>query len=314
MEVVALKQPQRKIAIFGTTPSRMQGPYQDDSGWERWTIGPGGKDAHNWDRLLECHTVWPLNFGELRDDKSYLDDLSKEERPVYTIVPMKQAMEKWAAGHGKDEAWLKQNVRGDWKSNVVIDREALYEKHGRLWFQSSIDYWLCMAIEEGATEMGCWGIDLESGEEYLSQYISARHWLDIARTFCGIPVQLPPGCGLDREITPYPNRYETHLALVMEKKDAHLNGIIERQTAEYEGLRTEVSRAEGAFLALKQISENPNHKPDDLKAMMADFEKRMHDMNHHLQAATANLNHMKGEKSATEYYRRMYTCGMVDPT
>ena len=35
----------RKIAIFGTTPSRMQGPINEKD-WEIWTIGPGGKDVH----------------------------------------------------------------------------------------------------------------------------------------------------------------------------------------------------------------------------------------------------------------------------
>ena len=53
---------ERKIAILGTTPSRMQAPI-DDPSWEIWTIGPGGKDAHRWDRLFELHNTWPWDFG-----------------------------------------------------------------------------------------------------------------------------------------------------------------------------------------------------------------------------------------------------------
>lgn len=50
----------RKIAIMGTTPSRMLGPI-DDPEWDIWTIGPGGKDTHSWDRLFEVHHIWPEN-------------------------------------------------------------------------------------------------------------------------------------------------------------------------------------------------------------------------------------------------------------
>ena len=60
----------KPVAIFGTTPSRMEGPVNDES-WDRWTIGPGGMDMHGWERLYEVHGMWPENFAE------YLDTLSK---------------------------------------------------------------------------------------------------------------------------------------------------------------------------------------------------------------------------------------------
>ena len=67
--------PEKKIAILGTTPSRLQGPIAEDSGWEIWTIGPGGKDAHRFDRLFEVHGWWPKDFD------GYLNDLSKIKPP-----------------------------------------------------------------------------------------------------------------------------------------------------------------------------------------------------------------------------------------
>ena len=68
-----------QIAICGTTPSRGMAPINDPT-WQIWTIGPGGKDAHRWERLFEVHHVWPDNFAE------YLNDLSNVKPPqmVYT--------------------------------------------------------------------------------------------------------------------------------------------------------------------------------------------------------------------------------------
>jgi len=297
--------PTRKIGIFGTTPSRMQGPIKDET-WEIWTIGPGGKDAHRWERLYEMHNEWPLNFGELENDKSYLDDLSKVEKPqrVYTLRNMKEATKKWATRHDKDDAWLNANIRGNWEANVVIDRERYFEKYRRMLFQSSIDYALCMAIEEGATEIGCWGIDLESGEEYISQHWSCSIWLMMAE-LAGIKLRLPPGCGLDRDLTPYPDRYETHLALTLEKKHAWLGEMIGRQENEFDQARISAYRTEGAILMLRQKGA----PAEEIKK----GEDELNRLNGVIGQLAANVNQLKGERSATRYYRRMYCWGMLEP-
>ena len=59
------KLPTKKIAICGTCPSRTQAPINDPE-WEIWTIGPGGKNIHRWDRLFEIHGTasWPEGFAE----------------------------------------------------------------------------------------------------------------------------------------------------------------------------------------------------------------------------------------------------------
>lgn len=314
-KTLALKPTTRKIAILGTTPSRGQAPL-DDPEWEIWTIGPGGKDLHRWERLFETHTVWPLEFGEKQDGKSYLDDLSRVTAPqsVYTLQPMGPAMERWARDHGRDRAWLKEHVTGGWSSNVVIDREALYDKYCRMVFQSSIDYCLATAIEEGATDIGCWGIDLEAGEEYVSQWASAKVWLMLAR-LAGINIHLPVGSGLERDITPYPTRYETHLALTLEKKQGWLESLVAQREGEFDQLRLEVARLEGALLlmrsflnpdVLKEFTENPVSR-------IQIGEQELTQMNIKAGQAAANVNHQKGELSATLYLRRMYCWGMGEP-
>ena len=306
--------PSRKIAIFGTTPSRMEGPVNGQNDWERWTIGPGGKDTHGWDRLFEIHGTWPEDF------KGYLNDLSKIKSPqsVYTLWPMTSKMEEWAHGHNKDVKWLSETIEGDWSSNVVVDRDALYEKYGRMWFSSSISYCLALAIDEGATDIGCWGIDLESGEEYISQHMGCKHFLDLAKAV-GINLHFPAGCGLMRDLNPYPDRYETHLALTLEKKHKWLGGIIAQQEPQYENLKADLHRQEGALLCIRNIvaragGKDITLKPEELAAEMKGGEAHLNKINQELGQAAANINHLKGEQSATQYYRRMYCWGVTDPT
>ncbi len=303
----------RKIAIFGTTPSRMEGPINGEEGWERWTIGPGGKDAHDWERLFEVHGTWPEDF------KDYLNDLSqvKSPRQVMTLWPMIPKMEEWAQDHGKDAAWLKKTIKGNWKSNVVIDREALFDRYGRTWFSSSISYCIALAIEEGATDIGCWGIDLESGEEYISQHMGCKHFLDLARAV-GINIHLPAGSGLTRDLNPYPDRYETHLALTLEKKHKWLGDILAQQEPRYEGMKADLYRQEGALLCLRNIMSQHQGKsvtltPEDMQKELAAGEGKLGELNAALGQMAANINHLKGEQSATQYYRRQYVWGVTDP-
>ena len=228
---------------------------------------------------------------------------------------MKQAMENWAAEHGKDLDWLKKHVRGNWSANVLIDKETLFEKYCRMLFQSSIDYCLCQAIEEKPTDIGCWGIDLESGEEYINQWFSAKVWLMLAR-LQGINIHLPPGSGLERDITPYPTRYETHLALTFQKKHEQLQGMLGQQEPQYEAMRAEAHKIEGSLLILrrllsdKEFTKQFNENPEEL---LRTGEQELIQKNQLLGQAAATINTLKGELSATDFYRRMYCYGKHEP-
>lgn len=295
----------KKIAILGTTPSRMEAPVGDD-GWEIWTIGPGGKDLHRWDRLYETHTVWPEDFS------GYLNDLSKVERPrtVRSIVPMKSRMEHWAHRCGKDEAWLKATITGDWSANEVIDRELLFERYRKMWFSTSICYALVDAIESGTKTIGCFGIDLESDEEHVAQFVGCAHFLDIARLI-GIDIVLPSGCGLECDLNPYPDRYETHLALTYEKKLKLLAALIVQAEQEVAGRRMMIHRIEGAVLKLQEIRQS---KPDAIDiSVISAGEQELARLNAEFCQVVSRLDRLHGEKSATEFYVRKFTWGMFDP-
>ena len=304
----------KQIAILGTTPSRLDAPIQDPD-WAIWTIGPGGKDAHRWDRLYETHTVWPEDFAD------YLNSLSNVKAPqiVRSIVPMKIRMEHWAHRCGKDAAWLTEKVTGDWSANSVIDREPLFDRYRKMWFSTSICYAIVDAMEDHvargsvpkSTIIGMFGIDLESDEEHISQFIGAAHFLDICRLI-GIDLVLPAGSGLERDLNPYPDRYETFLALTYEKKLKLLNGLIAQCEQEVEGRRMMLHRIEGALLKVREIKTAHPESVDD--QMMAAGEAELNKTSAEFFSLRTRLDQLRGEKSATEYYQRMFTWGMFDPS
>src|SRR3990167_85995 len=298
---IASPRRERKIAIFGTTPSRMEGPIQDDSGWERWTIGPGGKDAHGWERLFEVHGVWPADF------RDYLNDLSKTEPPKQiAVLPQPDTpAETW---EGAVERWRRQHnlapdcLEGKWNAIVRYPRETILERYTRrMWFSSSIAWLIVLAIEERATDIGLWGIDLESGEEYISQFVGCAHFIDLAR-LAGINIHLPKGCGLLRDPAPYPDRYETLLALTLEKKVKWIQHHLGQMEPQYEDMKADIHRQEGRLMTLREFNGPADKLHEVEQALMGN--------NRLLGQMACNINQLKGEVGATQFYQRMFVWGM----
>lgn len=218
--------PTKKIAILGTCPSRLTAPIGDIS-WDIWTIGPGGKNSNRWSTLFEIHGngTWPEGFAQ------YLHELKNEKPPkrIFTEEPM-----------------------ADWPANIVFPKEQLYNKYGRKWFTSSIAYAEALALEEQVTDLGLFGIDLESGEEYRSQFDGCRYFLDLAR-LAGVNVYLPKGCGLLRDPMPYPNSYETHLAQTLQSKIDYLSQLAGQKRGQHGQLAAEINHIDGEIAAFNFI-------------------------------------------------------------
>jgi len=208
----------KKVIILGTCPSRELAPIEDKT-WEVWTIGPGGKNVQRWERLFELHGAasWPQGF------RHYLEELKsvKPPRIIYTEAAMP-----------------------DWPASQVINRDGLFAKYGRMWFQSQISYALAVALEENVTAIGIYGIDLEAGEEYRSQFTSAKYFMNLAQ-LAGIDVIVPEGCGLLRDPNPYPDTWETHLAQTLRSKSDHLQGLLNMKMQQVEQLKLEIAQLNG---------------------------------------------------------------------
>lgn len=295
-----------KVIVLGTTPSRFSAPIADES-WKVWTIGPGGKDANRWDRLFEIHGShethsWPEDF------KGYLNDLSNVKPPqeVWMMDTAEQSMGWWSHRHKKTPSQLKADITGDWSAVKVIDRDGLFRKYGRMWFSSSISWCIAQAIEEGVTDLWLAGIDLESGEEYISQFVGAKFFITYAR-LKGINVYMPKGCGLERDPTAYPDRYETEMANAvyarLERGNAMLNGI----RAEYDKHLAEQYRIEGRVQMLREIGgEGPLKTAEALEAAYREQIAKVG-------TAAAQINSLAGEMGAFEFFRHRYVMNLHDP-
>ena len=177
--------------------------------WRRiWTWGKFALSAeeagipydYRWDRLFEIHQIWDENH------QGYIKDLAKIKPPriVNTIIPL------------------------DGSAIQVLDRPYLFEKYGACWLSSTIAYAMACAIDLKPKVIGLWGIDMESREEFVSQFLGVRHFMDLAK-YIGIEIIQPNECLMRREPNPYPDSFETIQYLTAERKAASLVDKIQRQ-------------------------------------------------------------------------------------
>lgn len=167
----------RKIAILGSAESTRDDAPFDDPSWEIWGLAWRYYDHERMDRCFEIHDeyLWPrytkaeLYGAWLKDPRS----ASGDPVEVYTL-PQVQARYPGCKPYPFDAA-----------------RDLM----GRTYFTSSFSYMLALAILEGATEIGIWGVDLVDGEEYEYQRPAAEYLLGIARAK-GIEVTIPPTSSL----------------------------------------------------------------------------------------------------------------------
>jgi hypothetical protein len=183
-----LLKPEKKIAIVGCSDSKDQAPFNDPS-WEIWAMNNAFITTPRRTRWFEIHPIkfdgkdyWRRKLikpgifeyskefrGQLVND--YMKDLAALDIPVYMqrhwdIIP-------------KSEAYPLQDV---------------ITKFGN-YFTNSVSYMIALAIMEGATEIGCFGVDMATGSEYGPQRPSCEFFLGIAAGL-GILLTIPPTADL----------------------------------------------------------------------------------------------------------------------
>jgi hypothetical protein len=168
--------PEKKIAILGFADSWKQAPFADDT-VEMWGLNELHKYVPRWDRWFELHdsetlgaTVRDLSEGE---QKRHLEWLSRE--------------------HGKP-IYMQPQFVGRFPNAIAYPLEAMCQTFGR-YFTSSIGYMVALAISEGATWIGLYGIDLASDIEYPHQRPNTEYLIGLARGK-GIHVEIAPGAAV----------------------------------------------------------------------------------------------------------------------
>lgn len=158
-----------KAAIVGTAPSsRDLAPFTDES-WEIWGVSNVYGQIPKWDRWFELH-----NLESRKNEQEYpghYDWLKKQTTPVY----MQQRHEEIPA-------------------SVEYPKQEILDEFGG-YFTNSVSYMIALAIHEGATEIGIYGVDMAINDvgghsEYAHQRPSCEYFIGLA-VGRGIKVDIP---------------------------------------------------------------------------------------------------------------------------
>lgn len=167
---------ERKVAVLGTAAStRGAAPY-DDPAWEIWGIDAKQIEVSRFDRWFELHDIRIL-APAWRD---HLEGIAKSGKPIYMHLPV-------------------EGIDGV----VQYPTEEIVKKFGPYFLTSSIAWMMALALYEGVDEVGLWGVDMASAEEYREQRAGCRHFIDLARQM-GVRVTIPMASDLARQPAPYP--------------------------------------------------------------------------------------------------------------
>lgn len=154
MEVSAEIEKPLKVAIVGKAPSSLAfAPYKDES-WEIWWLGTGAHLIPRWTRCFELHE---LGEGRKRWPAEYWQWLTTDHgRPLYI-----------------------QQGQAEIPHARVYPQQPIVAEFGR-YFTSSIAWMIALAIQEGAAEIGLWGVDMATDTEYAYQRANCEYLLGVA--------------------------------------------------------------------------------------------------------------------------------------
>lgn len=209
-----------KIAIVGTAPSsRRDAPYNSD--WKIWSLGGNFKDISSWDRWFELHSPDVLKSANIPDE-------------------MWRFLER--AGDKLYTGFYHKNLPSAQRYPI----DSITQKYGR-YFTSSIAYMIALAIDEGATDIGLWGVDMAAEDEYSHQRSCCEHYLGIARG-AGINVSVAKESPLLRAERMYAFEYDNLSSELLVRQHE-----LERAVTEKERDKEQYYYLKGKLDQIKQI-------------------------------------------------------------
>jgi hypothetical protein len=160
-----------KVAILGfAKSSRDLAPFNDPS-WSIWGCNGTWAIAPRLDRLFDLHAPWIHEF-EMRRPAGHVAWMQQFSGPIYLI-----------------------DARADIPTSRAYPLAEVVQHLGRPYLTSSISMMLALAIMEGATEIGLYGIEMQTASEYADQRPGLEYLLGRAEER-GITITLPDGCNI----------------------------------------------------------------------------------------------------------------------
>ena len=207
--------PRSRVAILGCAhTTRGLAPF-DDLSWEIWTHGAYSngdevaKALPRWDKWFESHD--PRKVTPNID--CHMQWLAEQTKPVVVWTPMPPLSDK-----------------------IVFDWQSLVDRFGTEFFTSTTAWMFAHAIVEDFKEIGLYGIEMATDEEWAYQRAGVKHFQYIAEQYHGITVTVPPISEMSRERMPYPFANETPMAKLIFEMDTKANqhiDILNKEIATY---------------------------------------------------------------------------------
>ncbi len=190
-----------RIALIGSAPSSVAlAPYEDTS-WKFWGCSPGAYPyVRRWDAWFELHRWEQAPWFSAE----YIQFMrSKPDNPVYMIRPVAEI-----------------------PNSVSYPKDEMITRFGPWFFNSTLSWMFALAITQGATEIGLWGVDMSAQEEWIYQRSGCQFFIDMAKK-CGIKVHIPPQSDLLRPPPLYGFSEEDHLYIKLHARKAELAARID---------------------------------------------------------------------------------------
>jgi len=237
------------VALCGSAPASSRSAPYGDPNWTIYGCSPGLYGvATRVDEWFELHLWEP---GQTWFSPEYVQWLN--------ALP-ERGVKLWTGAHNPESVVYGQSpVPG---AEVLPWKEMLAEFDPSQWFCTSSLFWMmARAIQQGATKIGFWGVDMAANEEYEAQRAGIHYMAMIARSR-GIEVGIPQESDLFTPRFRYGIDEWTHSFRKLRSRKAEL----ESRKAQALGMKAEAEKMEyfltGALDDLKYFGDTWADKRD----------------------------------------------------
>lgn len=156
----------RKIALVGGAQTIHLAPW-DDGTWEIWSHASVKRWVKRADRFFDLHPKHIWNRPK-RWDKEYPQWLRRNQIPIFM-----------------------QEQYPEVPASVAYPKDRVLAEF-RPYFTSHTSWMIALALVEGVTHLGFFGIHYSSDSEYRHQRGSCEYWMGVAEGL-GVHLVVPPG-------------------------------------------------------------------------------------------------------------------------
>lgn len=218
----------RKIAIIGTAPSsRDLAPYGDPT-WEIWACSPGNQNVlPRVTRWYEIHV-----------------NLHWNENKHYGLPYIEWLREQVRAGAFPGGLWM-QDQRYIAEATAFPMKELVAE-FGPYFFTSTFAWCMALAIKEGVAEVGLYGIDCASRDEYVLQRPGAHFFVQECKRR-GIKVTIPLESDLEQPPGLYGYTENTPFLRKLLAREQELKGRVAQLEQQFNASKEQITYLRGAL-------------------------------------------------------------------